>query len=74
MWPIADNKFLIDDTVTVVVQVNGKLRGTIYVKLGADQSLVEEAAMSLETVSNALAGKAVKKVIYVKDKIINFIC
>jgi hypothetical protein len=34
MWPIADNKFLIDDTVTVVVQVNGKLRGTIYVKLG----------------------------------------
>jgi len=65
---------VVDDSVTIAVQVNGKLRGTIAVSSSADQSVVEKVGLSLETVSNALAGKPVKKVIYVASRIINFIC
>jgi len=73
MWPEADKQLVVDDSVTIAVQVNGKLRGTISVSSSTDQSVVEEVGLSLETVSNALAGKPVKKVIYVAGRIMNFI-
>ncbi|MEC7490733.1 MAG: leucine--tRNA ligase [Pseudomonadota bacterium] len=72
-WPIADRAFLTQDTVEIAVQVCGKLRGTIEIARDADQSIAEAAALSLSTVTAALAGKDAKKIIYVPNRIINVI-
>jgi leucyl-tRNA synthetase len=57
----------------VAVQVNGKLRGVVDVPAGADQALVEEAARAEERVASALEGKTVRRVVYVPDRLINFV-
>ena len=72
-WPIADRAFLTRDTVEIAVQVCGKLRGTIEIARDANQSIAEAAALSLSTVTAALAGKDAKKIIYVPNRIINVI-
>lgn len=66
-------KFLEEEYITIPVQVNGKLRGEIKVKRGANQSEVVEIAKSDAKVSKYIEGKEIKKVIFVKDKIINII-
>jgi leucyl-tRNA synthetase len=72
-WPEFDPALVRDDIVAIGVQVNGKHRGTISVPAEADEALVREAALSEERVKAHVDGKAIKKVIYVKGKIINFI-
>jgi leucyl-tRNA synthetase len=72
-WPEFDPALVRDDVVEIGVQVNGKLRGTISVAVDADEALVREAAMSEERVRAHVEGKTVKKFIYVKGKIANFI-
>lgn len=56
-----------------MVQVNGKLRGTMEVRKEAEQAAAEETARALPSVAKFLDGKAVKKVVYVPGRIINFI-
>lgn len=73
VWPKANPQFLVDDQVTVVVQVNGKLRGTINLDKGMQQPEIEKISLEIQAVKNAIGGSAIKKVIYIKDKIINFI-
>ena len=53
--------------------MNGKLRGTMEVRKEAEQAAAEEAARALPSVAKFLDGKAVKKVVYVPGRIINFI-
>lgn len=72
-WPAFDPKLVIEDKLTIAVQVMGKTRGTIEIAPGSEQKVIEEAAKQIVAVSNQLQGKQIKKVIYVKDKIINFI-
>ncbi len=72
-WPIFDPELAKDDVITVAVQVLGKTRGSIEVEPGAEQARVEELARGLPAVANQLAGKTVRKVIFVRDKIINFV-
>jgi leucyl-tRNA synthetase len=72
-WPKADPALLIDDTITLAVQVNGKLRGTIDAKRDASESDVREPALALPTVQAAMAGKTVRKLIVVKNKIVNIV-
>lgn len=74
-WPKYDNKFLKEEEVTIAVQVNGKVRDTIKVK-SLDlkvQSTVEHFASLSANVKKHLIGKKIKKVIYVKGRIINFV-
>lgn len=73
-WPQANAKFLVDNVITVVVQVNGKLRSTLVTPKNSPQFELEKRALELLTVKNAIAGKSISKVIYVQDKILNFIC
>lgn len=73
-WPIADAQFLVENTMTIVIQVNGKLRGTISVDVNSDQATIERMAMENHNVKNAINGCTINKIIYVKNKIINFIC
>lgn len=72
-WPVADPSMLVDDQVTVGVQVNGKLRGTIMVAKDAANDLVQEQALALETVQSFIAGKDIRKVIVVPNRIVNVV-
>jgi leucyl-tRNA synthetase len=72
-WPEVDAAALVQDTVELVVQVNGKLRGRIQVSAGADEALVREAALADEQVTRFVAGQPIRKVIVVPGKLINIV-
>ena len=72
-WPEADAALAAAETVTIAVQVMGKLRGTIDVVPGADEASVLAAAAAEENVGRLLAGKRVVKRIYVPGRIVNFV-
>jgi leucyl-tRNA synthetase len=72
-WPEFDASLLADDTVTLAVQVNGKLRGTVTVDRGAANDVCEAAALGLPAVQKQLEGKPPRKVIVVRDKIVNIV-
>ena len=72
-WPSVDETLLQDDNVTVAVQVNGKLRGTIEVPKDMDKQLVETAALELPSVINVVNDKAIRKVIVVPNRIVNVV-
>ena len=72
-WPEYDEAKTKDDTVTVAVQVNGKLKNAIAVPADADQSVVEAAAKADPKVAAAIDGKQIVKEIYVKNKIFNIV-
>jgi leucyl-tRNA synthetase len=72
-WPEFDPALVKDDEVEIGVQVNGKLRGTIKLPAEADEAAARAAATADERVRVHLEGKTVKKFIYVKGRIANFI-
>ncbi|MDO9019013.1 MAG: leucine--tRNA ligase [Deltaproteobacteria bacterium] len=72
-WPEADPKWLVDDTVTIGVQVNGKTVTTVELALDADEATAVAAAKAIDAVARQLAGKSVAKVIYKSGKILNLI-
>jgi leucyl-tRNA synthetase len=72
-WPKADPTLLVDDTITLAVQVNGKLRGTIQAKRDASENDVRAPALALATVQAAMGGKPPRKLIVVKNKIVNIV-
>ncbi len=72
-WPKVDESALVQDTVEIVVQVNGKLRGRIHVAAGADEAAVREAALADEQVGRFVAGKPVRKAIVVPGKLVNIV-
>jgi leucyl-tRNA synthetase len=72
-WPEADAGLAVDESVIVAVQVAGKLRGTLEVPKGMDNSALETAALALDNVQRAMDGKAPRKVIVVPDKIVNIV-
>ena len=72
-WPMVDEAALAQDTVEIVVQINGKLRGRVHVSAGVDEAAVREAALADEQVSKFVAGKLVRKVIVVPGRLINIV-
>ena len=72
-WPDADPDALAQDEVTVVVQVNGKLRGRISLATGSGEEDATAAALADENVCRHTDGKTVRKVIYVPDKLLNLV-
>ncbi len=72
-WPDHDPDLLVEDTVTLAVQVNGKMRGTIDVAADADKDFCETAALGLPTVQAKMDGKQVRKVIVIPGKIVNIV-
>lgn len=72
-WPTAIKELLVDDTVTIAVQVNGKLRATVDCQKDAEESIVREAALALEKVRAAIDNKQVRKVIVVPNRIVNVV-
>ncbi len=72
-WPQIERDLLVEDTVTLVVQVNGKKRGDVTVPRGAQNPEIEAAVLALDAVRQALGGKAVRKVIIVPMRIVNVV-
>jgi leucyl-tRNA synthetase len=72
-WPGYDDALLAEDTVTMGVQVNGKLRATLELPRDAAQDQAERIALAQENVQRAMAGKPARKVIVVPNKIINVV-
>ena len=72
-WPAPDPAALARDTVTLVVQINGKLRGRVEVPAGAGRGEVEAAARANPNVARHLEGKAVRKVVLVPDRLLNVV-
>jgi leucyl-tRNA synthetase len=72
-WPPVDPALLVEDEVTVAIQVLGKLRDTITVAKGMPREELEALALASEKVQRALDGKAVKKVIVVPDRLVNLV-
>ncbi|WP_170342249.1 leucine--tRNA ligase [Ruegeria arenilitoris] len=72
-WPVADESMLVDDTVTLPIQINGKRRAEISVPKDLDKTQVERIALSTEAVQKALDGAAPKKVIVVPGRIVNVV-
>jgi leucyl-tRNA synthetase len=72
-WPAADLAALTQDTLRLVIQVNGKLRGHISVPAGASREECERAALADENVMRYIDGKPIRKVIVVPDRLINVV-
>jgi leucyl-tRNA synthetase len=72
-WPEADPALLVEDSVTVAVQVNGKLRATIELPKNAEAALAERTALDQPQVIAALAGKPPRKVVVVPNRIVNVV-
>ncbi len=71
VWPTYNPEYTVQENVTIAIQVNGKLRGTIDVGVGTQQSVIDAQART--HIAKWLEGHEVKKVIFVPDKLINFI-
>jgi len=72
-WPAFDPALVVDETVEIGVQVNGKLRGVIQLPRDAERAAAESAGLAEAKVASHIEGKSIKKVVYVPGKILNFI-
>jgi len=72
-WPEADPALLVEDEVTIAIQVNGKLRDTQRAPKGAPREELEAMAMANANVQRALGGSSPKKVIVVPDRLVNVV-
>ncbi len=72
-WPAYDEALTVDAVITIPVQVNGKLRGTVQVPAGADAAAVRAAAEADAKVAGYIVGKPIRNVVFVPDKMINFV-
>jgi leucyl-tRNA synthetase len=72
-WPTADPELARDEQVTIAVQVNGKLRGTLDLPRDAAAREVEEAALALPQVMKFLEGRVPKKVVVVPNRIVSVV-
>jgi leucyl-tRNA synthetase len=72
-WPVADTQYLVQTETEYPMQINGKLRATFKVPAGSTQEVVEAAAKALPAFAEWTAGKTIKKVIFVPNKLINFV-
>jgi leucyl-tRNA synthetase len=72
-WPVYDQQLAQEDAAEVVLQVNGKVRGRIFVPFGADKLMLEKAALADPKTQPFLDGKQVVKVIVVPDKLVNIV-
>jgi len=72
-WPAYDEQYLVEDTITVVVQVNGKVRDQLQIARDADPEDVKAAALALEKIGQWTEGKTIVKTIYVPGKLVSVV-
>ena len=72
-WPMGDHALIVENDITIPIQINGKKRGEITISREADNKAVEAAVLALEAIQLALEGKPVKKVVVVPQRIVNVV-
>ena len=72
-WPEVDEQALVKDSIEMVVQVNGKVRGKVEVPASADNAAIEEAALADEKVQSFIDGKTIRKIIVVPGRLVNVV-
>jgi len=72
-WPVWNDAYLVEDEVEIIVQVNGKLRDKIRVRKDLDNKAVEEAALAAPKVKESTAGKTVRKIVVVPNRVVNVV-
>ena len=72
-WPEADSELLVDDTVTVAVQVNGKLRATIELPVDAEDQAAQDQALAQPAVQRAMGERTARKIIVVRNRVVNIV-
>jgi leucyl-tRNA synthetase len=72
-WPEVDDALIVDDTVTLAIQVSGKLRGKIDVAAGVDEEAAVSAALAVPNVAAAINDRTIRKTVFVPDKLVNFV-
>jgi leucyl-tRNA synthetase len=72
-FPVADERWLVEDTVQVAVQVNGKVRSQVSVPADADAATLEAAARADEKIAGHLDGATVRRVVAVPGRLVNFV-
>lgn len=73
LWPKYDENLLIDNLINLTVQINGKTRGAVEVGINDDQKYIEDKILNIPELAKYLDQQTIKKVIYVKGRIINFV-
>ncbi len=72
-WPASDKSLMEENTITIAVQINGKVKTTITLAKDADKETAEKTALNEEKVAKALIGKEIKKIIVVPGRIVNIV-
>ncbi len=72
-WPVLDEEAVIEEQITLVVQVNGKLRDRIMVPVDIGDEEAKQLALSSEAIQKFLEGKAPRQVVYVKGRLVNIV-
>jgi leucyl-tRNA synthetase len=72
-WPKYDPDAIVADTITIAVQVNGRLRGEINVPADSDEAAIKTEAKANEKVTNHIKGKKIIKEIYIKGRLVNIV-
>ena len=72
-WPSYDENLIKDETLTIAIQVNGKLRDTIEVSADAPEDEVKKRALAREQMKKWIEGKEIKKIIFVKGRLLNIV-
>jgi leucyl-tRNA synthetase len=72
-WPDYDKKLIIDEEVTIAIQINGKLRGTIKVERGISEEDLKSKIIKLPKINGYINSQRIKKFIYIKDKLVNIV-
>ncbi len=72
-WPDVNKDFIKEDTVLLIIQINGKVRKKIEVQFGLSQSAVENYVLNIDDIKKYTDGNKIKKIIYIKDKLVNIV-
>jgi leucyl-tRNA synthetase len=72
-WPVWDDALIIDETITIIVQVNGKLRAKLVVGAGTSEEEVTNKALSEENVAAFVGDKKPTKIVYIAGRLVNIV-
>jgi len=72
-WPKTDKNLIQEEIITLAIQVNGKLRGTLDIKKDAAKEIVTDRALNMDTVQKALSGNKPKKVVLIPNRVVNVV-
>ena len=72
-WPVFDESLLETEEFELIIQINGKVRGKMHIDKNITKEEIESSALNVENVKNFISSSKIKKTIYVKEKLINFV-